>query len=33
MIQQRKFIMRQALESLIQFIQEAREFHLEVANQ
>jgi len=25
--------MRQAIESLIHFIQEAREFHLEVANQ
>jgi hypothetical protein len=28
-----KFTMRQAIQSLIGFIQEAREFHLEVANQ
>ena len=29
----RKFIMRQAIDSLIQFIHEAREFHLDLANQ
>lgn len=32
-ITERKSVMRQAINSLINFIQEAREAHLEIANQ